>query len=525
MPQDIKTQYILVGRDQTKRALGGFQRNVAKAQRAVSGLGVAFGGLVGTQTIRSVLNAGVALERIERGLRAATGSASAAASELAFIRSEANRLGLNLETAAQSYTRFAAATRETNLEGQATRDIFTAVSEAATVLGLSADQTQGALTALEQIVSKGRVSAEELRGQLGERLPGAFRLAAQSIGKTTSELDDLLKAGELTAEELLPNLATELRKTFGPEVEEATQSAQAAFERLNTAVFTLQTSVANSGIVDFFTDLANASSTALQAFGTGDPLDDLNRQIQSIRNSVAELERLGVDDDIIDEERRALAVREQLYVNLLANQRAEQANREKSLALAKKETAEAEKVIRLIPELTTVLLRPRTPVLIEQIQEFTKEIEKAEVAVQDFGFVFSSSLENALVNGEGVRNVLQGILQDIIRIAARIAITQPLGGAIGGFVGNIFGGGRASGGPVRQGVAYTVGEKGPETFVPSVSGTIVPSGGMMGGVTIVNNINATGADSEVRRALPGLLEQNREATINSIIQLRNEGRF
>ena len=68
------------------------------------------------------------------------------------------------------------------MEGQAARNIFTAVAGAARVMGASADDARGIFTALEQIVSKGTVSAEELRGQLGERLPGAFQIAARRYG-------------------------------------------------------------------------------------------------------------------------------------------------------------------------------------------------------------------------------------------------------------------------------------------------------------------------------------------------------
>ena len=80
-------------------------------------------------------------------------------------------------------------------------------------MGLSADDTRGALRALEQIVSKGTVSAEELRGQLGERLPGAFQIASRAMGVTTQELGEMLQRGEVLVEDLLPKLAKELRSS------------------------------------------------------------------------------------------------------------------------------------------------------------------------------------------------------------------------------------------------------------------------------------------------------------------------
>lgn len=51
-----------------------------------------------------------------------------------------------------------------------------------------------------------------------------------------------------------------------------------------------------------------------------------------------------------------------------------------------------------------------------------------------------------------------------------------------------YGGPRAKGGPVMPGVSYTVGERGPETFVPSRAGTILPngSGGRSSGDLVLN---------------------------------------
>lgn len=58
-------------------------------------------------------------------------------------------------------------------------------------------------------------------------------------------------------------------------------------------------------------------------------------------------------------------------------------------------------------------------------------------------------------------------------------------------VGNVFGGGRATGGPVSAGTTYLVGENGPELFTSSTSGNIIPNSKMGGGNTI--NITVNGA--------------------------------
>ncbi len=224
---------------------------------------VAFAAIGSGVALRSIVNASIQMERINNALRVATGSSDAAATEFAYVRAEAKRLGLDLATSAEQYSRLAAAARGTALQGQETRDIFTAVSEASTVLGLSAEQTGGALNAIEQIISKGKVSAEELRGQLGERLPGAFQIAARAMGVTTAELDKMLSTGKLTAEELLPRLADELRRTFGAEVATAANGTQQAINRMNTALFEFKNQLADGGVIAGFTNIVSGVGSVL----------------------------------------------------------------------------------------------------------------------------------------------------------------------------------------------------------------------------------------------------------------------
>lgn len=231
--------------------------SAAQTAFAVIGSGVA---------VRSIVNASIQMERINNALRVATGSSEAAANEFNFVRQEAARLGLDLEGAAHTYAQLSAAAKGTALQGRETRDIFVAISEASTVLGLSADQARGALRAIEQMISKGNVQAEELRGQLGERLPGAFQIAARAMGVTTEKLNDMLEQGEVTAEDMLPKLAAELRKTFGPEVQQAANGTQQSINRMNTALFEFKNQLADGGIIDGFTAMTSAIGTALQHF-------------------------------------------------------------------------------------------------------------------------------------------------------------------------------------------------------------------------------------------------------------------
>ena len=130
-----------------------------------------------------------------------------------------------------------AAAKGTKLQGEGVRKIFVGILAASSALRLGAEATEGALRAVEQIMSKGVVQAEELRGQLGERIPGAFKLSAEAVEKTTSELNEMLKAGELLATDLLPKLGDVLIKAFSEEGLRAAKTLNGALQNLETTQF------------------------------------------------------------------------------------------------------------------------------------------------------------------------------------------------------------------------------------------------------------------------------------------------
>lgn len=201
--------------------------------------------------VQSVIEKGLAAESLQVQFDFAfSGDVSRAGEELSWVRALVEELGLELETTARSYAKLAAASRGTALEGEATRDIFRAVASAATVMRLSTEQTEGALLAIQQMISKGNVQAEELRGQLGERIPGAFQIAARAIGVTTQELDGMLKKGEVVAADFLPKFAAELERSVGGSLETASDSLGAQLNRITNRLTEFQQRIAASGVMD-----------------------------------------------------------------------------------------------------------------------------------------------------------------------------------------------------------------------------------------------------------------------------------
>lgn len=242
---------------------------------------------------KALIETALANERLNNTLIVATGSAEAAARETAFLREESEKLGLQYVANSSQYAKLAAAAKGTALEGQATRDIFLAVSKAATVLGMSVADASGSLLAIQQMISKGKVSAEELRGQFGERVPGAFEMAARAIGVTTAELDKMLEQGQVTAERLLPALAKELEATYGAQAQTSAQGLNAKINRLDNSFTDLKTTIGNTGLIDLLSDGIVLATRFVDALSGAKVLSAVDAQKQKIIEMRAELESLG----------------------------------------------------------------------------------------------------------------------------------------------------------------------------------------------------------------------------------------
>ena len=281
--------------DATQKKLKALQKQAAKAIKVrASGLGGAggrgrggagaggggmggfggargFGGMVAGMSafglMASTVNTAQRLEGARASLIAATGTAEKGGEAFAFLSSEAQRIGVNLLDSSRAFTNLVASGKSVGFSMKQSQELFSATAEAARVLNLSTDDTAGALKAMQQMLSKGTVQSEELKGQLGERLPGAFGMAAKAMGVTTMELGKMLQNGEVLATELLPLLTIELKKfarTDGA-LEKAMQSNAAEMERMRNSFAEMQDEVAQGGFLEAMTKLFKSAAGAMKA--------------------------------------------------------------------------------------------------------------------------------------------------------------------------------------------------------------------------------------------------------------------
>lgn len=169
----------------------------------VKELGVAF-----VDTIRQT-------ESFRRALNAIYKDTEVTNSQFDFLKRTAVDAGVAVGGIQQAFVKFSASTKSANIPLEQSNALFAALVKAGGTLGLSADAVSGSLEALSQMAAKGTVSMEELRQQLGDRLPGALSLVAQGLGITDGQLIKLVESGGLAARDLFPALTKALQTMQG----------------------------------------------------------------------------------------------------------------------------------------------------------------------------------------------------------------------------------------------------------------------------------------------------------------------
>lgn len=363
--QKEKTAQLKTENDRLNASLKRTERQTKKTRTGFSGMlgGVksliaAFGVMAGVQlfanivkdifqTIKTFDSLGFALDRI-------AGNSFAAADSQRFLLEITRAFGTELVSTTNRWIKFLAAAKQSGLTTIQTEDIFRSMTKTAGVLGLKTDELTGIYLALEQMLSKGKVTTEELRRQLGERLPGAMGIMAASIGVTLPVLDKMLKKGEVISAEVLPNFARAVELAFGIESVEKVETLVAAQNRLATSYQNWVDKVFNN-------------STALQSFFGG-----LTILIDNITFKLTGLD--GIIDKMATE--RTAVLKKQLDIQFGAELEAQKGKIGLEVELAKRKADLAKEVVDLDtkPGLSATQRRDELIALKKQQDEVNFEI-------------------------------------------------------------------------------------------------------------------------------------------------------
>lgn len=257
----------------------GFKKGVSEVKSALAGLKSSFLSLAGalgaglglTQFISNMKDTAVQLSSAQNvlknvskvtkeytdGVNKGSVEINNYAENLAYVRRLAKDYSQDLIGLTANFAKFHAACDKTNLSLEAQKDVFEALTRAAAYYHMSGDQANDMTLAITQMMSKGKVTSEELRRQLGNSLPGAFNLMAAAIGVTTAQLEDMMKKGEVISSEALPRFAAMLN----------TVTKNADFDSLQMSINRLKNTwtefVENSGAENMFKGVIKGADSAL----------------------------------------------------------------------------------------------------------------------------------------------------------------------------------------------------------------------------------------------------------------------
>jgi len=181
---------------------------------------------------------------------------------------------------------------------------------------------------------------------------------------------------------------------------------------------------------------------------------------------------------------------------------------------AKARGASADAVAELVKELERLQQLPgqqvgkarglaeKTDVEDQAAQKLKDQAEQLKALYTDIGMTIKSGVVDAIQGaidgtkslGEVAASVLNNIANKLLDVAVNMALFGAMSGTGtgGGLLGGLFK--RAQGGPVSAGTPYMVGERGPELFMPSRGGSIIPNNALGGGSTnVVVNVDASGS--------------------------------
>lgn len=233
------------------------------------------------------VEASVELESLRNSFTAVIGTSEGADKALADLLDTSQTFGRSFLDVTENFLRFKVAGDAAKLSAEGTDAIFKSIIITSSALNQSSAQLNRTFTAFEQILSKGVLSAEEVRRQLGNALPGAFSIVARAVGVTNSELEKLLRSGTLLSTEVAPKIAAELLKTFSKQAIANVSSTRAEFERFNNELLLLRKAVGD-GVTPVLREMINEFDK-LQGNANFQEITDQSHQLAISLKAIADL--------------------------------------------------------------------------------------------------------------------------------------------------------------------------------------------------------------------------------------------
>lgn len=241
---------------------------------------------------------GQVMSSVSKFLGETTTATDEAAKAQRFLRQTAVEALVPYEGLTGAYGKFVASLRTAKFETADANTIFKDLSAAAGAMGLSIAQTDGVFKAMEQSATKGQIMMEELKGQLGDRMPGALAAMAKALGVGVEQVNKLAETGQIGSN-VMGKFARELREMFAGDLAARLNTFSGQWQRLTTQMAFFQEDFGqalNTALVPGIRGLADAmarlTSTGLDSFlgrALGDALGAVSSAISTVVSGLASL--------------------------------------------------------------------------------------------------------------------------------------------------------------------------------------------------------------------------------------------
>ena len=304
--------------------LRGVAGELGQATKQVLLYGTAYRALAAITAIPGqILDAAKSQQQYTNGLKVATQETGTFAKELLFVDNVQRAFGLNLETTRTGFTRLYASMAPTGFDSGSIEKLFTGISAATAALQLTPDKAERVIYAFGQMASKGQIMSEELKGQLGDVLPGALAIFAKSAGMSVKEFSKAMEDGEFVGNrfrEVFAKVSDELMNRFGTGAQAAGKSLQGLlstvggdFQRTLESFAPLANNVAQAILVPLGGALRQLSTSAQIAMGE---MDRVKGQYQAAKIDLGDLRAGGASADQIRAAEQNVAALEARYESL-----------------------------------------------------------------------------------------------------------------------------------------------------------------------------------------------------------------
>jgi tape measure domain-containing protein len=263
---------------------GSLNRLMLNTQVVLSGLTAALG-------LREVLDAIQVFERFSNTLRTVSASTGEFQQNMAFLFGEADRIGFSVGEVGNAFARLSVAMSGAGFSTEETRRAFTGLSEASRNFGITSADTNGIIRALEQSMSKGKFMAEEVRLQMGDRLPiamAALKAAMERVDGGIVDVNKRFEEGTIDVRRYAMAFVEEINRMSGgaEALQRTSTSLSAAFGRLSTEFLRFSQALGEGGLTNATITVTENLRNLMETARESGALNVLGDVLEKLANSM-----------------------------------------------------------------------------------------------------------------------------------------------------------------------------------------------------------------------------------------------